>query len=93
MLLITLFILASSLQLIDSFNVMGVAVSGRCRSSYLHMMARKPIIAGNWKMNTELTSAVALATEVAALTKNVDPNRVEIVLAPPFVFLSDVMKV
>ena len=28
------------------------------------MAMRKPLIAGNWKMNTDLNSAIALATEL-----------------------------
>ena len=30
----------------------------------LSMSLRKPMIAGNWKMNTDLTSAVALASDL-----------------------------
>jgi triosephosphate isomerase len=51
---------------------------------------RQPFIAGNWKMNTDLESAVALASEVAELTKGVDPRKVEIALCPPFPFIRDV---
>lgn len=43
---------------------------------------RNPFIAGNWKMNTNKSSAIALAKSVAQHT-----TRVEIGIAPPFVYL------
>ena len=51
-------------------------------------MARKPLIAGNWKMNTDLTSAIELATELVELTRDVDPSEREIAVCPPFPFLA-----
>ena len=57
------------------------------------MAARTPLVAGNWKMNTDLSSAVALATELAELTASVDSRQVEIAVCPPFPFLRDVKMV
>ena len=54
---------------------------------------RLPLVAGNWKMNTDLKTAIALATDVMELTKDCDPNRVEIALIPPFPFLTAVQQV
>ena len=54
---------------------------------------RLPFIAGNWKMNTDLQSAVALASELAELTKDVDPKKVEVAVCPPFPFIRDVKMV
>ena len=54
---------------------------------------RTPLVAGNWKMNTDLMSAVALATELAELTAGVDSRNVEIAVCPPFPFLRDVKMV
>lgn len=54
---------------------------------------RVPLIAGNWKMNTDLKSAVTLATELASLTKTLDSSKVEIAVVPPFPFLTEVSKV
>jgi triosephosphate isomerase len=54
---------------------------------------RIPLVAGNWKMNTDLISAVALATELAELTASVDSSKVEIAVCPPFPFLRDVKMV
>ena len=54
---------------------------------------RLPLIAGNWKMNTDLTSAVSLATGIVDLTKAVDPTKVEVALFVPFPFIRDVGKV
>lgn len=44
-------------------------------------------------MNTDLTSAINLATEVVELTKTVDPSSVELAIIPPFPFLRDVKKI
>jgi triosephosphate isomerase (TIM) len=46
---------------------------------------RKPFIAGNWKMNTTLEEAIALATEVRRLTSRV--RDVEVAVLPPFPYL------
>ena len=46
------------------------------------------IVAGNWKMNTTLEEAAALASEVAAGAP--DSNYVEIILCPPFISLAAV---
>ena len=54
---------------------------------------RTPLVAGNWKMNTDLSTAVALATELAELTISVDNRNVEIAVCPPFPFLRDVKMV
>lgn len=53
---------------------------------------RIPLMAGNWKMNTDLRSAVVLATELAALTSECDPRSVEVAVVPPSAFLRDVSK-
>ena len=63
------------------------------RRGDVSMMARTPLVAGNWKMNTDLQSAVALATELAELTASVDGRAVEIAVCPPFPFLRDVKMV
>lgn len=44
-------------------------------------------------MNTDLQSAVALASELAELTKGADPKKVEIAVCPPFPFIRDVKMV
>jgi len=50
-----------------------------------------PIIAGNWKMNTTLPEAVALARELKSNLAAVDG--VEIVICPPFISLERVKEV
>jgi triosephosphate isomerase (TIM) len=47
--------------------------------------ARRPLVAGNWKMNTTLEEGVALARIVAATTAGVDG--VEVAVLPPFTHL------
>lgn len=49
---------------------------------------RRPLIAGNWKMNEGGGSAMALAHEVARLTSPLD--RVDVVVAPPFTAIAAV---
>ena len=49
---------------------------------------RKPIIAGNWKMNKTVEESIELAN---AMKRGVyDIEQVEVVLCPPFTSLSDV---
>lgn len=48
-------------------------------------MNRKKIVAGNWKMNTTLLDAIALANEVRIKSKN--NLNVEKIIFPPFPFL------
>lgn len=52
---------------------------------------RKPMMAGNWKMNKTVAEAVALANEINAAVADVE--RVDRVLCPPFVSLSAVQNV
>jgi triosephosphate isomerase len=54
-------------------------------------MTRRPIIAGNWKMNATLKEATVLTQSVAQATRN--HSGVEIVLCPPFTALSTVGEV
>lgn len=49
---------------------------------------RKPFIAGNWKMNMDSESAVALASGLAAELSGVDT--VDVAVCPPFVYLAGV---
>lgn len=52
---------------------------------------RTPIIAGNWKMNTNLASATELVNALKKdLAQLVATGNVEIVLCPPFVYLERV---
>jgi len=54
-------------------------------------MERKPIIAGNWKMNGILQEAVQLVT---ALKRNLfDEQRAQVVVCPPFTVLSSVAEI
>ena len=54
-------------------------------------MARKLFIAGNWKMNTTRSSAVALASELKASIGSIDT--VDMAVIPPSVYLSAVSEV
>jgi triosephosphate isomerase len=51
-------------------------------------MARKPIIAGNWKMNKTVAEAVSLVKELRDLVEDVSGR--EIIVCPPFTALSSV---
>lgn len=50
---------------------------------------RKKIVAGNWKMNTNLQEGVALAKEVNEALKNTTPN-CDVIIAVPFTHLASV---
>lgn len=54
---------------------------------------RKNIVAGNWKMNKTLQEGVQLAREVRGLVEAAGALKCEVVLAPPFVHLTEVAKV
>jgi triosephosphate isomerase len=53
--------------------------------------ARRPIVAGNWKMNKTTAEANALVRELRGLVSMVR-EKVEVVVAPPFTALSPVAK-
>jgi triosephosphate isomerase len=53
---------------------------------------RKKIVAGNWKMNKSLQDGIALASEVEQLVSSL-PGNVEVIVAPPFLHLTEVKKV
>ncbi|MFA6492916.1 MAG: triose-phosphate isomerase [Patescibacteria group bacterium] len=46
---------------------------------------RRPLIIGNWKMNTSLSDAVVLVSSIRRAAEDLDS--VEVVLCPPFVWL------
>ncbi|HEX4145519.1 MAG TPA: triose-phosphate isomerase [Pirellulales bacterium] len=52
---------------------------------------RRPLIAGNWKMNLDSASAVALAAEAVEGAKKV--GQVDAVLCPPYVYLRAVASI
>jgi triosephosphate isomerase len=51
-------------------------------------MSRKPLIAGNWKMNGVLIDACNLAAGIAAACRGVSDR--DVLLAPPFTVISEV---
>lgn len=53
---------------------------------------RQNIVAGNWKMNTSLPEGIDLAQEIKNLSGHIQ-NDVTIILAPPFVHLTEVKKI
>ncbi|MFA6125737.1 MAG: triose-phosphate isomerase [Bacteroidales bacterium] len=55
---------------------------------------RKRIVAGNWKMNTDVAAGVKLASELMQLLNNQPaPDNVGVAIAPPYTHLSEVNKV
>lgn len=50
-------------------------------------MARKPMMAGNWKMNNTISEAVVLTQEISNCYEKDWPEHVDIVICPPFVDL------
>jgi len=59
-------------------------------SNILNIHMRKKIIAGNWKMHKTVGDAIALASGIVDSYK---PERVEVVIAPPFTALYKVAEV
>ena len=55
-------------------------------------MSRKKIIAGNWKMNGTYEEAFKLTSEIVSMVKDEAKGSAEIILAPPFPFLTSVNK-
>ncbi len=55
-------------------------------------MARKILIAGNWKMNGLSADGAALAKEVAAEVKKLGKTECEFLVCPPFTLLTTVKK-
>jgi triosephosphate isomerase len=53
---------------------------------------RKPFVAGNWKMNTDSYSSVALAEAIAAGSSRLAGSSVTVAVIPPFVYLQAVAK-
>ena len=57
------------------------------------MADRKPIIAGNWKMNQTHTEALSLVRTLSYELREKDYDRVEVVVCPPFTALRTVQLV
>jgi len=55
--------------------------------------ARRPIIAGNWKMNQSHTDAISLVRTLSYELRERDYDRVEVVVCPPFTALRSVQLV
>ena len=53
---------------------------------------RKPFVAGNWKMNTDSHSSVALAEAIAAGSSRLAGSSLDVAVIPPFVYLQAVAK-
>lgn len=54
-------------------------------------MAKK-IVAGNWKMNKDLSSAVELVEDLKSKVGSYDTSGVSLIVSPPYLFLPDVLK-
>ncbi len=52
---------------------------------------RKKIVAGNWKMNKNLNEGINLVNELKLLTDNT-PEDVQLIIAPPFIHLTEISK-
>ena len=53
---------------------------------------RKPFVAGNWKLNTDSQSSVALAEGIASGSADVAGEKVTVAVCPPFVYLQSVAR-
>jgi triosephosphate isomerase (TIM) len=53
---------------------------------------RKPFLAGNWKMNTDSSTSVKLAKDVAMRLEQAAAEKTTVAVCPPFVYLGAVAK-
>jgi triosephosphate isomerase len=53
---------------------------------------RKPLVAGNWKMNTDSHLSVELAVQVAADSAEIAGRSVNVAVIPPFVYIPGVVR-
>lgn len=53
---------------------------------------RIKIVAGNWKMNTDLERGLALTKEIEGICKDEVHNNAEVILCPPFISLASIVK-
>ena len=53
---------------------------------------RKKIVAGNWKMNNSLQEGIRLSLEIVKMVKDEVKDDVTVILAPPFIHLTEVEK-
>jgi len=51
---------------------------------------RQKIVAGNWKMNKTISEGIDLTTEIVSLAKSEVTSDAKMVLAPPFIHLTQV---
>lgn len=54
---------------------------------------RRKIVAGNWKMNNSLNRGIELAAEVNKLVRKQEDTDVLVIMAPPFIHLSDIARI
>ena len=54
-------------------------------------MKRRPLIAGNWKMNLSLKEALSLAEEIAKGILDIEDR--DVLIAPPFPFLYPISRI
>ena len=57
------------------------------------MVATRPLVVGNWKMNLDFVEAVHLGQQIGVMLKNRPSEHTEIVVAPPFVDLRSVASI
>jgi len=51
----------------------------------------KKLVAGNWKMNTDSNTSVALAEGIALKSQDIAGTKVDVMICPPFVYLPNVI--
>jgi len=67
-------------------------VGNTCKSGFEYVH-RKPIVAGNWKMNSNFEDSSMLATQVVYLTKDLKYEDIVVAIFPPFPLLQSVQQV
>jgi len=54
---------------------------------------RKKIVAGNWKMNNTLKEGIDLVTEISSQVEKLNNHNIDVIIAPPYIHLSEISKI
>ena len=80
----------ASLEYLEGKTLPGIEVLGREQPTRRRLVSRKPLIAGNWKMNLNHFEAIALVQKIAFSLPDKYYDKVDVTVLPPFTDLRSV---
>lgn len=83
---------SSVVSVTTALNAAAPCVGNTCKSGY-EFVRRKPIVAGNWKMNSNFEDSSMLTMQVVYLTKDLKYEDIVVAIFPPFPLLQSVQQV